>query len=89
MRTHNLRGRAPLFGLFVSLGLLAGCATQEAQVFDKPGLLAGDRERDENACLRSSIGLENDRHILMAFAIDHDAYARCMETRGYSASQVR
>jgi hypothetical protein len=69
-----------LGGLVLSLGLLAGCATVTHR---DPGAPTSDRERDENACLRASVGFNDDDFLLLPFDIDREAYQRCMEARGY------
>ena len=75
-----------LTGIVVSLGLLAGCATTPPAVtYTKPGVVASEREQDENACLRASVGLDDRGYILLPFDVDREAYRRCMETRGYVA----
>ncbi len=90
MRTHA-RGLGIRFGSFVvSLGLLAGCATSPpAAASGKPGAVVSDRERDENACLRSSVGLDDKGYILLPFDVDREAYRRCMEARGYVTGPTR
>lgn len=63
---------------------LAGCATAPAGVtYQKPGVAAADRREDENACLRSASGLDNEGLLLLPFELDRAAYGRCMEGRGY------
>ncbi len=90
MPTYGPRAAIGLGSLVLSLGLLAGCATSPpAVVYGKPGVVASDRERDENACLRSSVGLDDQGYILVPFHIDREAYQRCMEARGYIAGPKR
>ena len=71
----------------VAFGLL-GCASSSAPkiVFAKPGVTPADRERDENACLRSSIGLDDQTRIMVPFDIDRVAYQNCMTGKGYTAT---
>lgn len=52
-------------------------------------MAASERERDENACLRTSIGIEDRGYILLPFDVDRVAYRRCMEGRGYAAGPAR
>src|SRR5262245_60717540 len=72
-------------------GLLAACSTtsHSTQTYDKPGLDTAERQRDENACLRSSSGLDNEGFLLpfLPFEIDRSAYTQCMEARGYRLTQ--
>ncbi len=76
MRAHVSRVGVGLGALALSLGLVAGCATS-------PPAVASDRERDESACARASIGFNDRGYVLLPFDIDRDAYRRCMEERGY------
>jgi hypothetical protein len=85
MRATSLRVVLGVSGLLVSFGLLAGCATSSRVVYTKPGVSAAERERDENACLRSSIGLDDEQRILTPFEIDRSIFRSCMEARGYVA----
>jgi len=90
MRARVRRLGMPLTGLVTSVGLLAGCATSAPAVtYSKAGVVASDRQRDENACLRSSIGSDEQGYLLLPFDIDHEAYRRCMEARGYVAGPTR
>lgn len=87
MRATSLRAVMGVSGLLVSFGLLAGCATTSSRVvFHKPGVSAAERERDENTCLRSSVGLDDQQRILTPFEIDRAAFRSCMEARGYVAT---
>lgn len=72
--------------VLAALGLLAGCATSPKVVFTKSGVSAADRERDENACLRSSVGLDDQARIMVPFDIDRNAFQTCMAGRGYTAT---
>jgi hypothetical protein len=62
--------------------MLAGCATGRI-TWEKPGVAQGERERDENACLRAAITAEGGGQLLSPFCIDREVYTRCMEGRGY------
>lgn len=62
---------------------LAGCTTGRI-TWEKPGVTEGERERDENACLRAAITVEGGGQLLSPFCIDRDIYTRCMEGRGYT-----
>lgn len=70
----------------VVFGLLAGCTSSPKIIFAKPGATPADRERDENACVRSSIGLDDQSRIMVPFDIDRAAFQKCMEARGYTAT---
>lgn len=72
-------------GALGALGLLAGCATPPKMVFDKTGVPAAQRQRDEDACLRSAIGIDPQGRLISPFTVDRDAYAQCMRGRGYTA----
>ena len=72
--------------VLVTIGLLVGCATSPKVVFSKPGMSAADLERDENACLRSSIGLDDQSRIMVPFDVDRQAFHNCMMARGYTAT---
>ena len=53
--------------------------------WEKAGVTQADRERDENACLRSSITADSGGGQLLApYCIDREVYTRCMESRGYT-----
>jgi len=67
----------------VTGGMLAGCATERI-AWDKQGVTQTERERDENACLRTAIGTDGKREMLAPYCIDRDTYTRCMESRGYT-----
>jgi hypothetical protein len=68
-----------LGSLVLSLGLLTGCAASAVA----PGAAVSDRVREENACVRASIGPNDDGFILLPFIIDRGAYQRCMDAHGY------
>jgi hypothetical protein len=79
--------KAHWIALGLCAGLLAACSTTKTAVrFPKPGADAVDQHRDESACLRSAIVLDDRGLILLPFEIDHAAYQRCMEDRGYVAA---
>jgi hypothetical protein len=63
---------------------LTACATEQI-AFEKLGVSSGDRQRDENACLRQAIGGETSGQLLAPYRIDRDAFIHCMEARGYTA----
>ncbi len=88
MRARTLVPVAGL-GLFLSLDLLGGCATQQRLVFDKLGVTAADRQRDEDQCVRNAITQDTDGRLLTLIVIDRDAYTRCMQTRGYTMRPAR
>ena len=67
---------------------LTACATEQI-AFEKLGVSSDDRQRDENACLRASIGGETSGQLLAPYRIDRDAFIRCMEARGYIAKSQR
>jgi hypothetical protein len=75
--------------LGVGLGLLAACTTsQGALTYRKPGVVATDQRQDEQACLRSSSGPNDQGYLLLPFEIDGPAFRRCMEVRGYVLEPV-
>jgi hypothetical protein len=81
LRNDSATMAARLIVVFV-LVLLAGCASQQI-VYEKPGVTKPERQRDENDCLRSAIGVDGYGRLLAPYCIDRDAYRRCMEARGY------
>lgn len=81
MRTPGQTTAIGLGSLILSLGLLTGCATSAPAV--APGAAVSDRVREENACVRASIGQNDDGFVLVPFAVDRDAYRRCMDEHGY------
>lgn len=84
MRTHAPKGALGLGNLVLSLGLLAGCAASPAAVaHGTPGPAVSDRVREEHACLRTSVGQNDEGYILLPFDVDREAYRRCMDARGY------
>lgn len=64
------------------IGLLAGCATGMG-VYDKPGAAEADVQRDRSACLQASAS-ENEPFRFSGPSIDREAFARCMEAKGYT-----
>ncbi len=75
-------------GLLVVLGLVSGCTTRPAGGYQRPGVAEAERERDENACLRTSVASDDRGYVLLPFDIDHDVYHRCMQARGYVARPI-
>ena len=78
-------------GVILVLGLFAGCATRPStpMVYQKPGVTDADRQRDENICLRASVGLDDRGFVLLPFDIDRDAYHRCMREHDYAIGSGR
>jgi hypothetical protein len=70
--------------LLAAAPFLAGCATSRI-AWEKSGVTQAERERDENACLRSAITADSGGGQLLApYCIDREVYTRCMEGRGYT-----
>ena len=66
------------------MGLLVGCAsTAGVGVYEKPGAPDADVNRDRSACLRASAS-EGEPFRFSGPDIDRDAFARCMEAKGYT-----
>jgi hypothetical protein len=66
------------------IGLLVGCASGRGLgVYDKPGAAEADVKRDRSACLRASAS-ESDPFRFSGPTIDREAFARCMEVKGYT-----
>ena len=86
MRSTTSRTITRVSVALVTFGLLAGCATGPKVAFTKAGATPADRERDENACLRSSIGLDDQSRIMVPFDIDRAAFQSCMTGKGYEAT---
>jgi hypothetical protein len=61
------------------IGLLVGCATGMA-VYDKPGAAEADVQ---SACLQASAS-EGEPFRFSGPTIDREAFARCMEAKGYT-----
>jgi len=92
MGTRSLNTATGVGGLLVSFALVAGCATTSdpgQMVFTKAGASAADRQKDENECLRSSVGVDDQTRILVPFQVDRAAYGKCMEARGYAATPAK
>ena len=67
MRTHVSRAARGLGNLVLSFGLLAGCATSPAAVaHGTPGAAVSDRVREEKACLRASVGQDDEGRDIIA-----------------------
>ena len=87
MRTHTPEAVIGLSGLVLSLGLLAGCAASAPGVTPGPtGAMVSDRVREEQACLRASVGQNDEGWTSLPFDIDREAYRSCMESHGYPLS---
>jgi hypothetical protein len=79
-----LRATATSLMLVAVAMFLAGCATGRI-AWEKTGVAQAERERDENACLRSAITADSGGGQLLApYCIDREVYTRCMESRGYT-----
>ena len=92
MGTRSLNAATGVGGLLVSFALVAGCGTTSDPgmiVFTKAGASTADRQKDENDCLRSSVGLDDQTRILVPFQVDRAAYSKCMEARGYTSTPAK
>ena len=91
MATRSLSAARDAGGLLISFALMAGCTTSDPGqiVFTKAGASAADRQKDENECLRSSVGVDDQTRILVPFQVDRAAYGKCMEARGYAATPAK
>ena len=91
MGTRSLNAATGVGGLLVSFALLAGCATSDPGqiVFTKAGVSAADRQKDENDCLRSSVGVDDETRVLVPFQVDRSAFQSCMEKRGFTATPAK
>ncbi|HJV55065.1 MAG TPA: hypothetical protein VJ971_03790 [Methylomirabilota bacterium] len=79
-----LRATATSLMLVAAAMFLAGCTTGRI-AWEKAGVAQAERERDENACLRSAITADSGGGQLLApYCIDREVYTRCMESRGYT-----
>lgn len=72
--------------LLVGAVLIAGCATGKVS-YVKAGVSEAERKRDENECVRASLEHTYRAHILVPIAIDREAFATCLESRGYRATR--
>jgi hypothetical protein len=73
-------------GLLV-VSILAGCSTSEPIVYVKPGVTASQQKADRTACFEASIGAIQDPRPSPLPPVDREAYARCMQTKGYTPAQ--
>ena len=91
MATRSLNAARGVGSLLISFALMAGCGTSDPGqiVFTKAGVSAADRQKDENDCLRSSMGVDDQTRILVPFQVDRAAYTKCMEARGYTATPAK
>jgi hypothetical protein len=92
MGTRSLNAATGVGGLLVSFALVAGCGTTSDSgmiVFTKGGMSTADRQKDENECLRTSVGTDDQTRILVPFQVDRAAYQKCMEARGYTANPAK
>jgi len=81
---RHVRSTATSLMLVAAAMLLAGCATGRI-AWDKAGVAQAERERDENACIRTAITADSGGGQLLApYCIDREIYTRCMESRGYT-----
>jgi hypothetical protein len=64
------------------LVVLTGCATTKV-AYEKPGATDAERKRDTAACAEGAIGHEPGRHVITPIVIDREAFAKCLEGRGY------
>lgn len=62
--------------------LLVGCASRDL-VYAKPGVTEAVRRADEAACVKASIGVNQPAQPATTPAIDREAFAPCMQARGY------
>ncbi len=63
-------------------GLLVGCASS-LSVYEKPGVAEADLRRDRAACLRTAAS-DSEAFRFSGPTIDREAFARCMEAKGYT-----
>ena len=70
--------------LLATAVLMAGCATGKL-TYVKAGTTDVERKRDESECLRGALEHTYRAHILIPIAIDREAFASCLEARGYTA----
>lgn len=68
--------------LVIALAFAVGCAGKVA--YEKPGSTEADRKRDVADCVHASIGHEAAGHVVAPVVIDREAFAKCLESRGYS-----
>ena len=81
---RHLRSTAIPLMLLAAAPLLAGCASGRI-TWEKSGVTQAEREREENACLRTAITADSGGGQLLApYCIDRDVYTRCMEGKGYT-----
>jgi hypothetical protein len=84
MHPHRLATAAALITLVASPFLLVACGTGPL-TFDKPGVMATERERDQKECGLLSADDPDHGELLSVYRIDRDSYVNCMVARGYTA----
>ncbi len=72
--------------LWALLLFLSGCATAQV-AYDKPGITQAERQHDLSECTRVAISTDERGRLFTLYQIDRDAYARCLEARGYTAKR--
>jgi hypothetical protein len=83
--THCRRmAKAGRMTTLAGLILLSGCATNTV-VYEKEGAGQEERDRDQQACLRSAMEVVDARGVVANVQFDREVYQRCMESRGYIA----
>jgi hypothetical protein len=62
---------------------LAGCSTGKMARDDSQRVADPERQRATSECVRASLTVSNSGELFRPYFVDRDAYARCMEARGY------
>ena len=78
-----MSARSTKIGVLILLGLPVGCATRGLGVYQRPGAAEADAKPDRSACLRASAS-ESEPLRFSGPTIDREAFAHCMEAKGYT-----
>lgn len=66
--------------------LLGGCVTPRGKtVYEKPGIAAQQKKKDESECVKAALDTAGQRGAAF-IAVDRDAVDRCMREHGYTVT---
>jgi hypothetical protein len=67
--------------------LVAGCATAEEWIYDKPRTTPAQLDHDKTECRKAARSRSLFR-VLQEEKVEREAFNRCMERRGYTVTSV-